>query len=89
MAKEAQLSAQVSEATLDLLEQHVRATGVKRDELVEQALRHHLQALHDLPSDMIIQPDLILTRESGEVVVVQIKSGKANQALRKLMRDGD
>lgn len=89
MGKETQISALVSETTRELLERHVRATGVKKGHLVEQALRHHLQALQELPSDVIVHPKLVLTRKSGEVVLKAIKSGKANQALRKLMRDGD
>jgi hypothetical protein len=89
MGKESQISALVSETTRDLLERHVRATGVKKGHLVEQALRHHLQALHELPADVVIHPILVLTRKSGEAVVKQINSGKANKALRKLMRDGD
>jgi hypothetical protein len=32
---------------------------------------------------------LVLTRKSGDTVLDQIKSGKANEALRKLMRSGD
>lgn len=89
MAKESQISAPVSEATKTLLDKHVRATGIKKGRLVEDALRHHLTALAALPADIIVHPTLVITRESGEAMVKQIKSGKANAALRKLMRDGD
>jgi hypothetical protein len=89
MDKETQISAVVSQATRDLLERHVRATGVKKGHLVEQALRHHLQALHELPSDVIIRPKLVVTRRSGAAVLKQIKSGKSTKALRDLMADGD
>jgi len=50
------ISVLVSETTRELLERHVRATGVKKGYLVEQALLHHLQALHELPSDVIVHP---------------------------------
>lgn len=89
MSKETQISALVSETTRDLLERHVRATGVKKGHLVEQALRHHLQALQELPADVVIHPTLVVTRKSGEAILRQMKTGKANKALRKLMRDGD
>ena len=89
MAKEIQISALVSESTRDLLERHVRATGVKKGHLVEQALRHHLLALHELPADVVIHPSLVVTRDSGEAILRQMKSGRPNKALRKLMRDGD
>lgn len=55
----------------------------------EQPPRHHLQALHELPADVIIHPALVVTRESGEAVLRQLKSGRPNKALRNLMRDGD
>ncbi len=89
MSKETQISAFVSRSTKELLDRHVRATGMKKGYLVEQALRHHLQALDALPADIIVHPKLVITRKSGEAVLKQIESGKPNAALRTLMRDGD
>jgi hypothetical protein len=89
MEKETQISAIVSQSTRDLLERHVRATGVKKGYLVEQALRHHLQALHELPAEIIVHPKLVVTRRSGEAIMKQMKSGKPTKALRDLMGDGD
>jgi hypothetical protein len=89
MEKETQISALVSQATRDLLERFVRATGVKKGHLVEQALRHHLQALQDLPADVIIHPKLVVSRESGEAILKEIAKAKPTEALRALLRDGD
>ena len=89
MPKETQISAVVSESTSELLEHYVRATGVKKGHLVEQALRHHLQALCELPTDVIIHPKLVVTRKSFETIVKEIETGKPTRALRKLLRDGD
>ena len=89
MEKESQISALVSPATRELLERHVRASGVKKGHLVEQALRHHLQALQELPADVVIHPKLVVTRKSGEAILKQIAKGKPAPALRGLMRDGD
>ena len=89
MEQETQISALVSRTTKDLLERHVRATGVKKGYLVEQALRHHLQALQELPADVVIHPRLVVTRESGKSILKRIKKGKPAAALRALMRDGD
>ncbi len=89
MEKEAQISALVSRTTKDLLEQYVRATGVKKGHLVEQALRHHLQALQQLPADVIVHPKLVVTRRSGAAILKQMETGKPTKALRDLMRDGD
>jgi hypothetical protein len=89
MPKETQISALISEATRERLEKHVRATGVKKGHLVEQALLHHLQALDELPADVIVHPRIVLTRKSFEKVVHQMETAKPTKALRDLMRDGD
>lgn len=89
MDPEIQISALVSETTKELLERHVRATGVKKGHLIEQALRHHLQALQELPADVIVHPRLVVARRSGPAVLRQMRSGKATKALRDLLRDGD
>ena len=89
MEQESQISALVSRTTKELLERHVRATGVKKGHLVEQALRHHLQALQELPADVVIHPTLVVTRQSGAAIVKQIRTRKPTGALRRLMRDGD
>ncbi|HXK24305.1 MAG TPA: hypothetical protein VMS55_16675 [Myxococcota bacterium] len=89
MDKEIQISAVVSETTRELLERHVRATGVKKGYLVEQALRHHLQALQELPADVIVHPKLVLTRKSGEEFLKEMDKAKPTEALRDLLRDRD
>ena len=90
MEKETQISAIVSATTKDLLERHVRATGVKKGYLVEEALRHHLQALHELPADAILRPRIVISRRSGEEVVQRMSSRRRpTRELRKLLADGD
>lgn len=87
MERETQISALVSRTTSDLLERHVRATGVKKGHLVEQALRHHLRALQELPADMVVHPKLVVTRRSGDAILKHIHKGEATPALRDLLRD--
>jgi hypothetical protein len=70
-------------------ERHVRATGVKKGHLIEQALRHHLQALQELPADVIVHPKLVVTRKSGAALLKEIEKAKPTEALRDLLRDGD
>jgi len=89
MKKESQISAVVSETTRELLERHARATGVKKGYLVEQALRHHLQALQELPTDVIVRPRLIVTRKSGEVLLKEVEKAQPTEPLRELLHDGD
>ena len=62
---------------------------MRKGHLVEQALRHHLQALQELPADVIIRPRLVITRKSGETILKQMETGKPTRALRDLMRDRD
>lgn len=87
--EEIQISAVVSRSTKELLERYARATGVKKGHLVEQALRHHLQALEELPADFVLHPRVVVSKESGETILRKIRSGKPTKALRDLMRDGD
>jgi hypothetical protein len=89
MRKESQISAVVSETTRELLERHVRATGVKKGYLIEQALRHHLQALQELPTDVIVHPKLVVPRKSGEAILKEVEKARPTEPLRELLRDGD
>jgi len=89
MEKATQISALISRTTKELLEQHVRATGVKKGHLIEQALRHHLLALQELPADIIVHPNLVVTLRSGQAILREIEQGEPTDALRDLMRDGD
>ena len=87
MEREAQISVVVSRTTSELLERHVRATGVKKGHLVEPALRHHLQALQELPVDVVAHPQIVVTKRSGDALLSQMESGKSTAALRRLLRD--
>ncbi len=91
MARATQISAPISKETKDLLEQHVKATGVKKGHLIESALRYHLRALHELPADVLVPPRLVLTRRSFEQVAERLRSpGRPTKELRDLMSgDGD
>lgn len=89
MAKETQISAQISETTRNLMEKHVRRTGVKKGHLVEHALLHYLQALNELPAEYIIHPRIVVSRKTGEEMLRQAESAEPTPALRELMRDGD
>jgi hypothetical protein len=88
MNGETQISALISKTTKALLERHVRATGVKKGHLVEQALRHHLQALQELPADVVVHAKLVVTRASGAAMQKQLTAGRPTAALRALMRNG-
>jgi hypothetical protein len=81
-----QISAYISEGTKQQVERYAEAHGVKKGHLVEEALLHHLQALRELPADIVIPPRITVTSESFEVVGKLItKPRKPTQALRDLM----
>jgi uncharacterized protein (DUF1778 family) len=85
-AREIQISAVVSKSTKEMLDAMVQSRGLKKGYLVEEALRHHLQALLELPDDVIIPSTLVLTRESFAEVVREIESpAPPPPALKKLM----
>ena len=61
------ISARISRETREQVERHASAYGMKKDALVEQALLHHLQALRELPADIII-PSILLKNSPVEEV---------------------
>lgn len=91
---EAPLPAYISEATKQQLERYAEAHGVKKGHVLEEALLHHLQALRELPADIVIPPRLVLTSESFQKVSNLVKKPrKPSKALRNMMAgkpvDGD
>jgi len=90
MRNEIQISAYVSKTTKELLEKHVKAMGVKKGHLIEIALRHHLQALQELPTDVLIHPKIVVSRRSGDKILARVGSRKPTARLRELLtRRGD
>lgn len=90
MNKDTQISAVISVSTRELLERHVRATGLKKGHLIEAALRHHLRALEELPLDAVVHPRLVVTQASGRAILARIRSPKPTKALERLLgRRGD
>jgi hypothetical protein len=84
-----QISAHISEETKEKVERYVGAHGLKKGALIEQALLHHLQALRELPSDVIIPPRLELSRDSfAEVSQLLAKPRKPRRELQVLMSGG-
>ena len=84
-----QISAEISNATRQLLERYSRAHGVKKQFLIERALLHHIQALDELPISVVIPPRLVLSAASGRKVAGLIgRKQKPTKDLIELMRGG-
>lgn len=80
-----QISANISPETRDRLERYVRARGLKKGFVIEQALLHHLQALGEIPEEVVIPPRLVVSSASGDRLLERLDSQEApNRAMREL-----
>ena len=83
-----QISAHIPEDLKVGLDRQARATGTTRAHLVEEALRHHLQALAELPADAIVPKRIVLARKSAERVRNLIeRPPRATAAMKRLFDD--
>jgi len=84
-----QISAYVSEETKKRIERFARARGLKKGYLIEHALLHHLQALEELPSSVIVPARLVVSRRSFESIVGAMENpGEPTASMRELFEDG-
>jgi uncharacterized protein (DUF1778 family) len=72
-----QISAYISKETKMLVEQYVKSRGIKKAFLVESALLHHLQALKELPIDIVIPPRIVVSRKSGDAIMELLENPAA------------
>lgn len=74
MAKvETQISAYVSVRTKEMVERYTEARGVKKAHLIEDALLHHLQALRELPADIIIPPRIVVDEKTARTLQERVE----------------
>lgn len=88
MSTDSQISAYISRETKDQVEAYVKNRGVKKAFLIEEALQHHLQALREIPEDVVIPSRLVLSDKAIKQVAARItgKEKPAN-ALKDLFLD--
>jgi len=65
---ETQISAHISDEAKAALETYVKRRGVKKAFVIEEALLHHLQALKELPEDIVIPVRLELSEKAMQEV---------------------
>jgi len=83
-----QVSAYISEETKAAIEAYVKRRGVKKAYLIEEALQHHLQALREIPEDLIIPSRLVLTGEAmAEIAERVIQEEQPTESLKALFRE--
>jgi len=83
-----QISAFVSDETRARFERYVDAHGMKKAAVIERALLHHLQALEELPSDIIIPPRLMVSSASFQQILERLEApGEPTVAMKALFAD--
>lgn len=69
-----QISANISLQTKQMLDAYVRRRGIKKSFVIEEALRHHLAALNEIPEDYIIPPVVRVSAASMRAVAELLES---------------
>jgi predicted DNA-binding protein len=85
---ETQISAYISDEAKAALEAYVKQYGVKKAYVIEEALLHHLQALREIPEDIVVPARLVLSEKSmREVADRHSAVEEPSEALKALFRD--
>ena len=83
-----QISAHIAEETKERLDRFVRRTGQTRARVIEEALLQHLQALEELPADVLVPARVVLTAESAAAVRDAIsRPAKPTRHMKRLFDD--
>ncbi len=83
-----QISTHISEELKARLERYVRAHGITRGHLIEQALEHHLCALVELPAEAIVPASIVLSRDSAAHVRDMLeRPPEPTEAMKRLFDD--
>jgi predicted DNA-binding protein len=85
---ETQISAYISDEAKAALEAYVKQRGVKKAYVIEEALLHHLQALREIPEDIVVPVRLVLSEKSMREVADRLSAvEEPSEALKALFRD--
>ena len=80
-----QISATVSNETKASVESYSHKSGIKKSFLIEDALLHHLQALKEIPQDLIIPIRIELTDSSMQQLLDNLEA-EPTPELKALMQ---
>ncbi len=85
LSSQIQISAYVTPETKKMVEDFVEIKGGKESALLESALLHHIQALEELPSEIIIPPRLVVSSKSGAEILDRLNNpNKPTKAMVEL-----
>lgn len=80
-----QISAYISASTSEDLDRYVESRGMKKAFVIEQALRHYLRALRELPSEVLVPPQLVVEGEVFDQLVDRMQKPRPpTAAMRRL-----
>lgn len=83
-----QISAHISPTTKHELERFADARGLKKGYVIEDALLHHLQALREIPDDVVVPVRLVVSPASFSEVAERVRRPRRpTAAMRRLMKD--
>lgn len=89
MKSSPQISAHISSETKEWMENYTQNHGLKKSYFIETAILHHLQAMRDIPLDLIIPPKVVISKKSGEQVLQSLEANsEPTSAMRKLFDNG-
>jgi uncharacterized protein (DUF1778 family) len=69
-----QISAYISEETKAQIEAYVKRRGVTKGFMVESALQHFLQALREIPEDIVIPARLVISETSMQAMAERLET---------------
>jgi hypothetical protein len=72
--KQVQISAFIAEETKLALDRYVEATGMKKNRVIEDALKHHLAAVDEIPAKYIIDPHMVVSWDTWEMMWEMIET---------------
>jgi uncharacterized protein (DUF1778 family) len=87
MSSQSQISATISEATRERLDQFTESHGLKKNFVVEQALLFFMEARRELPDEALVPSRLIVEDKAFDRIAELLANPPApTLALRKLVR---
>jgi uncharacterized protein (DUF1778 family) len=86
--KQPQISAYVSLSTKTKLDQLTRTRGLRKNFVLEQALLYHFRALEELPEEAFLPPQVVLSRQSAQILLELVENPPApTEAMKELMNE--
>ena len=86
MSKESQISATISAATKEQLDEFTEGRGLKKNYVVEQALLYFMEARRDLPDEALVPVRLVVDDKAFDrIAKLVVDSPAPTEALRELM----